>query len=39
MNGKLPVYYIPYGGGPWHVLDEPMGDPEDLEYLKNFLKI
>ena len=38
INGKLPVYYIPHGGGPWHVLDEPMGDPEDLEYLKNFLK-
>lgn len=36
---KLPVYYIPHGGGPWHVLDDSLGDPEGSEYLKNFLKI
>jgi aromatic ring-opening dioxygenase catalytic subunit (LigB family) len=31
---KLPVYYIPHGGGPWHVMKEAFGaDPgyRDLE--------
>jgi aromatic ring-opening dioxygenase catalytic subunit (LigB family) len=27
-EGKLPVYYIPHGGGPWHVMKEDFGaDP------------
>ncbi|KOH46807.1 hypothetical protein NC99_03930 [Sunxiuqinia dokdonensis] len=24
---NMPVYFIPHGGGPWHVMDDAMGDP------------
>lgn len=38
--GKLPVYFIPHGGGPWHVTKNAMGDPIGYgrlrEYLENF---
>ncbi|MDY0281797.1 MAG: class III extradiol ring-cleavage dioxygenase [Salinivirgaceae bacterium] len=37
---KLPVYFIPHGGGPWHVINNAMGDPIGYgrlrEYLENF---
>ena len=37
---KLPVYFIPHGGGPWHVIKIAMGDPIGYgrlrEYLENF---
>ena len=37
---KLPVYFIPHGGGPWHVIKNAMGDPIGYgrlrEYLENF---
>lgn len=38
MNGKLPVFFIPHGGGPWHVINDAFGDPEGYENLKRFLK-
>tara|TARA_R100000935_G_C2841065_1_gene171042 strand:- start:5797 stop:6606 length:810 start_codon:yes stop_codon:yes gene_type:complete len=38
--GKLPVHFIPHGGGPWHVIKNAMGDPigygQLREYLENF---
>lgn len=35
---KLPVFYIPHGGGPWHVMEDYMGDPEGYGMLKNYLE-
>ena len=26
-NQKLATFYIPHGGGPWHVMDDALGDP------------
>jgi aromatic ring-opening dioxygenase catalytic subunit (LigB family) len=40
MNGseKLPAYFIPHGGGPWHVMDDAFGDPEGYGKLKEYLE-
>ena len=39
-SNKLPVFYIPHGGGPWHVMNDAFGDPVGYgklkEYLENF---
>lgn len=35
---KLPVYFIPHGGGPWHVMDDASGDPEGYGKLKEYLE-
>lgn len=34
---KLPVYFIPHGGGPWHVMDDAMGDPVGYGVLRTYL--
>lgn len=34
---KMPVYFIPHGGGPWHVLDDAMGDPVGYGSLRRYL--
>ena len=34
---KLPVYYIPHGGGPWHVIDDAFGDTIGYESLRMYL--
>tara|TARA_R110002050_G_scaffold149251_1_gene275644 strand:- start:9884 stop:10696 length:813 start_codon:yes stop_codon:yes gene_type:complete len=34
---KLPVYFIPHGGGPWHVIDDAMGDPVGYGGLRTYL--
>ncbi len=34
---KLPVYFIPHGGGPWHVMDDAMGDPVGYGGLRTYL--
>ncbi|MGB9696593.1 MAG: DODA-type extradiol aromatic ring-opening family dioxygenase [Ignavibacteria bacterium] len=34
---KLPVYFIPHGGGPWHIMDNALGDPSGYESLRNYL--
>lgn len=36
--GKLPVYFIPHGGGPWHVTKNAMGDPIGYDRLRKYLK-
>jgi aromatic ring-opening dioxygenase catalytic subunit (LigB family) len=38
MKEKLPVFFIPHGGGPWHVINDSFGDPEGYEELRKFLK-
>ncbi len=34
---RLPVYFIPHGGGPCHVLDDVMGDPVGYGSLRTYL--
>jgi len=34
---RLPVYFIPHGGGPWHVMDDAMGDPVGYGGLRTYL--
>ena len=34
---KLPVIYIPHGGGPWHVIEDSFGDPEGYSRLQEYL--
>lgn len=34
---KLPVYFIPHGGGPWHVMGNAMGDPLSYGKLRDYL--
>lgn len=34
---KLPTFYIPHGGGPWHVMDDSFGDPEGYSKLRKYL--
>jgi aromatic ring-opening dioxygenase catalytic subunit (LigB family) len=36
-SDKLPVYYIPHGGGPWHVMEDGLGDPVGYGLLRNYL--
>ena len=35
---KLPAYFLPHGGGPWHVMDDAFGDPEGYGKLKKYLE-
>jgi aromatic ring-opening dioxygenase catalytic subunit (LigB family) len=35
---KLPAYFVPHGGGPWHVMDDAFGDPEGYGKLKKYLE-
>ena len=34
---KLPVFFIPHGGGPWHVMADAFGDPVGYGKLKDYL--
>ncbi|MBN2747819.1 MAG: dioxygenase [Bacteroidales bacterium] len=34
---NMPVYFIPHGGGPWHVMDDAMGDPVGYRGLRTYL--
>lgn len=34
---KLPVYFIPHGGGPWHLINDAMGDPVGYGGLRTYL--
>ena len=36
-NQKLPTFYIPLGGGPWHVMDDALGDPVGYGRLRRYL--
>lgn len=37
-SNKLPTFYIPHGGGPWHVMNDAFGDPVDYGKLKEYLE-
>jgi len=36
-NLKIPTFYIPHGGGPWHVMDDALGDPVGYGSLREYL--
>jgi aromatic ring-opening dioxygenase catalytic subunit (LigB family) len=36
-SDKLPVFYIPHGGGPWNVMKDGLGDPVGYGLLRNYL--
>jgi aromatic ring-opening dioxygenase catalytic subunit (LigB family) len=40
MSGstRLPVIYIPHGGGPWHVMEDAFGDAAGYAELSSYLK-
>ncbi len=35
---RMPVVYVPHGGGPWPWMSEPFGDPDELAELAAYLK-
>ncbi len=35
---RLPVAYLPHGGGPWPFVDIPLGAPEELAALTEYLR-
>ncbi|MDI3520774.1 MAG: hypothetical protein PWR04_762 [Anaerophaga sp.] len=35
---RLPVYFIPHGGGPWHVMNDAFDDPVGYGHLKEYLE-
>jgi aromatic ring-opening dioxygenase catalytic subunit (LigB family) len=35
---RLPVVYLPHGGGPWPFMDMPIGSPEEFEKLTVYLQ-
>jgi aromatic ring-opening dioxygenase catalytic subunit (LigB family) len=37
-SGRLPVVYLPHGGGPWPFVDFGMGHPAEFEDLKHYLR-
>jgi len=37
ISEKLPAFYIPHGGGPWHVMDDAFGDPVGYGLLRDYL--
>ena len=37
-SNKLPTFYIPHGGGPWHVMNDAFGDPVGYGKLKEYLE-
>jgi aromatic ring-opening dioxygenase catalytic subunit (LigB family) len=34
---KLPIFFIPHGGGPWHVMADAFGDPVGYGLLRDYL--
>jgi aromatic ring-opening dioxygenase catalytic subunit (LigB family) len=37
LRERLPVVFVPHGGGPWPFIDTPLGEPEELEELAAYL--
>lgn len=37
LTDKLPVYYIPHGGGPWHVMKDDFGADPGYRHLEAYL--
>ena len=37
-TARMPVVYLPHGGGPWPFVDLGMGDPAELEQLAGYLR-
>jgi aromatic ring-opening dioxygenase catalytic subunit (LigB family) len=37
-TSRMPVVYVPHGGGPWPWMEEAFGDPEELSGLAEYLR-
>jgi aromatic ring-opening dioxygenase catalytic subunit (LigB family) len=37
-GGRMPVAFLPHGGGPWPFVDTGIGEPAELEALSSYLK-
>ncbi len=35
---RMPVVFLPHGGGPWPFIDMPIGEPAELEALASYLR-
>ena len=35
---RMPVVFVPHGGGPWPFIDTPFGKPEELDQLAEYLR-
>ncbi len=35
---KMPAVYLPHGGGPWNIMDQPWGEPDSLARLTKYLQ-
>ena len=38
QTSRMPVVYLPHGGGPWPFVEMPLGDPADLRALAEYLR-
>ncbi len=38
LDGRLPVVYLPHGGGPWPFVDVGFGDAGEYEVLESYLR-
>ena len=36
-TGKMPVVFVPHGGGPWPFIRNPLGAPKELNELVGYL--
>ncbi len=37
-SGRMPVAFVPHGGGPWPFMDNDFGDPEGVAGLRRYLE-
>jgi aromatic ring-opening dioxygenase catalytic subunit (LigB family) len=38
LSSRMPVVFLPHGGGPWPFVDTGIGDPEELRVLSGYLR-
>ncbi|HLH31208.1 MAG TPA: dioxygenase, partial [Terriglobia bacterium] len=38
MKDRMPVVFVPHGGGPWPFMKDPFGAPEELDALARYLR-
>ena len=37
-SDRMPVVYLPHGGGPWPFVSDPMGEPEALSRMADYMR-
>src|SRR5438046_262252 len=38
VRSRMPVVFVPHGGGPWPFIDEPLGERDELDELAAYLR-